>query len=192
MLCLDFVNTVDLRRSLAVEELHAYDDLVAWALAHDVVDEDGAGDLARRGREDPAGAARELARAVEVREALFEVLSSAVRGAPAPQDPLARVNAALAADASPPQLHPQDGRLALRWGAQASILGPVLRSAAELVSGPELARVRECPGSPGKACGWLFVDRTKNGNRIWCVGAACGNRTRAHRRYRRARGAADG
>jgi predicted RNA-binding Zn ribbon-like protein len=52
--------------------------------------------------------------------------------------------------------------------------------------------VRECPGSPGKACGWLFVDRTKNGNRIWCVGTACGNRTRAHRRYRRARDAADG
>jgi predicted RNA-binding Zn ribbon-like protein len=49
--------------------------------------------------------------------------------------------------------------------------------------------VRECPGSPGKACGWLFVDRTKNGSRIWCVGTLCGNRTRAHRRYERERDA---
>jgi len=124
-----------------------------------------------------------------VREALFEVLSAGVCGVPPAPDRLATVNAAIAAHASPPRLRPRDGGLVLRWGADDSILGPVLRSAAELLTGPDLARVRECPGSPGKACGWLFVDRTKNGSRIWCVGTLCGNRTRAQRRHRRQRDA---
>ncbi len=87
------------------------------------------------------------------------------------------------------RLEPDGERLALHWGAQDSILAPVLRSAAELLTGSDLARLRECPGSPGRACGWLFVDRTKNASRIWCVGALCGNRTRAHRRYSRERDA---
>jgi predicted RNA-binding Zn ribbon-like protein len=159
-------------------------DAEAWAAAHGVLDEEGSAARAARDRADPSAAARAFAEALDLREALFDVLSASVRGAPAPPGRLATVNAALAAHASPPRLEPGAERLELRWGPEDSVLGPVLRSAAELLTGPELARVRECPGSPGKACGWLFVDRTKNGSRIWCVGTLCGNRTRAHRRYR--------
>ena len=135
----------------------------------------------------PSGAARAFAEAIDLREALFEVLATSARGALQPARDLATVNAGLAAHASPPRLEPGPERLDLRWGAATSILGPVLRSATELLTGPDLPRLRECPGSPGRACGWLFVDRTKNGSRVWCVGALCGNRTRAHRRYKRER-----
>jgi predicted RNA-binding Zn ribbon-like protein len=189
MLCLDFVNTVDLRRSLRVEGLHSPADLVAWAAGHGVLDEEQAAARAARDRRDPSAAARAFAEAIDVREALFEALSAGVRGELPLRDHLATVNAALGAHASPPRLEPGPERLELRWGPEDSILGPVLRSAAELLTGPELPRLRECPGSPGKACGWLFVDTTKNGSRIWCVGTLCGNRTRAHRRYRRERDA---
>ncbi len=189
MLCLDFVNTVDLRRSLRVESLQSAADLVTWAGEHGVLDAEQVAARAARDQRDPSGAARAFAEAIDVREALFEVLSAGVRGVPPPPGHLATVNAALAAHAAPPRLAPEGDGLALHWGEDASILGPVLRSAAELVTGPELARLRECPGSPGKACGWLFVDRTKNGSRIWCVGTLCGNRTRAHRRYSRERDA---
>jgi predicted RNA-binding Zn ribbon-like protein len=189
MLCLDFVNTVDLRRSLRVESLHSAADLVSWAGEHGILDEKASAARAARDRRDPSGAARAFAEAIDLREALFEVLSASVRGVPPPPGDLATVNAGLAAHASPPRLEPGPERLELRWGPGDSVLGPVLRSAAELLTGPELPRLRECPGSPGKACGWLFVDRTKNGSRIWCVGTLCGNRTRAHRRYRRERDA---
>jgi predicted RNA-binding Zn ribbon-like protein len=189
MLCLDFVNTVDLRRSERLESLHSAADLVAWAAAHAVLDEQGAAAREARDRRDPSGAARAFAEAVDVREALFEVLSASVRGVLPPAADLATVNAGLAAHASPPRLAAGAERLDVRWGPDDSILGPVLRSAAELLTGPDLERLRECPGSPGKACGWLFVDRTKNGSRIWCVGTLCGNRTRAHRRYKRERDA---
>ncbi len=189
MLCLDFVNTVDLRRSARVESLHSAADLVAWAGEHGVLGEQERARRLAQLRRDPSAAAQAFAEAIAVREALFDVLSAGARGGLPPRGDLATVNAALAAHASPPRLEPDGERLALHWGAQDSILAPVLRSAAELLTGSDLARLRECPGSPGRACGWLFVDRTKNASRVWCVGALCGNRTRAHRRYSRERDA---
>ncbi len=191
MLCLDFVNTLDLRRSLRVEGLRTHGDLVAFLRERGLVDEGRARALDRRAEAEPAWAAARLDAARALRESLFDVLSAAVRGDAAPQGPLAAVNAALAQAAAPPRLVAHEGRLDLRWGTGEEPLAAVLRSAAELVSGDELRRVRECPGSPGKACGWLFVDRTKNGNRVWCVGGLCGNRTRAHR-HRRERAAREG
>jgi predicted RNA-binding Zn ribbon-like protein len=190
VLCLDFVNTLDLRRSLRVEGLRTHADLVAFLHAHDLLDDARAAALDARAEAEPGWAQARLDAALALREALFAVLSAAVRGAAPPPEDLAAVNAALAARAAPPRLVPAGGALGLRWGAEEDDpLAAVLRSAAELVSGDELGRVRECPGSPGKACGWLFVDRTKNGNRVWCVGGLCGNRTRAarHRRDQRER-----
>ncbi len=192
MLCLDFVNTLDLRRSLRLEHLATHADLVAWLREHELVSAERARELDERAARAPEAAQGDLDAALVLREALFGVLSAAVHGAPAPPEDLAAVNAALAAHASPPRLVSEEERLALRWGGEDEPLAAVLRSAAELVAGDELGRVRECPGSPGKACGWLFVDRTKNGNRVWCVGGLCGNRTRAHRRYRRERAARGG
>lgn len=61
-----------------------------------------------------------------------------------------------------------------------AILLPVLESARELLTGPELARIRRC-GAPD--CGWLFVDRSRNGTRRWCSMDGCGAREKM-RRYR--------
>src|SRR5262249_28188478 len=61
-----------------------------------------------------------------------------------------------------------------------AILLPVLESAHELLTGPELARIRRC-GAPD--CGWLFVDRSRNGKRRWCRMDGCGAREKM-RRYR--------
>jgi predicted RNA-binding Zn ribbon-like protein len=44
------------------------------------------------------------------------------------------------------------------------------------------SRLRQCQD---KDCGWLFLDRTKNGSRVWCSSADCGNRTRARRHHER-------
>ena len=46
----------------------------------------------------------------------------------------------------------------------------------------ERQRLRRC-GNP--RCRWLFVDRSRKGNRIWCEAAVCGNRMRVGRHRRR-------
>lgn len=47
---------------------------------------------------------------------------------------------------------------------------------------PEVTRIRIC-----RNCRWLFLDRSKNGSRLWCDMAVCGNRQKAKRHYHRRR-----
>ncbi|MFI6674974.1 CGNR zinc finger domain-containing protein [Kribbella sp. NPDC050470] len=46
----------------------------------------------------------------------------------------------------------------------------------------DLSRLRQCDDGD---CGWLFLDRSRNGSRRWCSSADCGNRARARRHYQR-------
>ena len=59
------------------------------------------------------------------------------------------------------------------WDAVADELLP-----AALALADERDRLRRC-GNP--RCRWLFVDRSRQGNRIWCEAAVCGNRMRVGR-----------
>jgi len=56
----------------------------------------------------------------------------------------------------------------------------IAHSALALGLSPMLARVKICGG-----CGWLFVDRTRNGKKRWCISSMCGSRDKARRYYAR-------
>lgn len=60
-------------------------------------------------------------------------------------------------------------------------------SALSLLSGERAGRLRICPN-----CRWLFMDRSRNGSRLWCDMAVCGNRQKARRHYRRRRATGEG
>jgi predicted RNA-binding Zn ribbon-like protein len=62
------------------------------------------------------------------------------------------------------------------------MLAPILRSTAELLTSPALARVRECDSD---TCWWLFLDGSKSGTRRWCDMKVCGNREKARRHHKR-------
>jgi predicted RNA-binding Zn ribbon-like protein len=62
------------------------------------------------------------------------------------------------------------------------ILNPLIRSAADLLVSDELKRVKRC-GDP--ACGWLFLDTSRNKSRRWCDMSDCGNRAKASRFYKK-------
>ncbi len=68
------------------------------------------------------------------------------------------------------------------WDAVTDDLLPASLALAE-----ERDRLRRC-GNP--RCRWLFVDRSRKQNRIWCEAAVCGNRMRVGR-HRRGPAAAD-
>lgn len=52
-------------------------------------------------------------------------------------------------------------------------------SALSLLAHPIRERIRICGN-----CAWLFLDRSRNGSRVWCDMAVCGNRQKAKRHYR--------
>jgi predicted RNA-binding Zn ribbon-like protein len=56
----------------------------------------------------------------------------------------------------------------------------LLDSAFRLYYGAEVDRVKVCGN-----CGWLFIDRTRNQNKRWCIAELCGSRTKARRYYQR-------
>jgi predicted RNA-binding Zn ribbon-like protein len=61
---------------------------------------------------------------------------------------------------------------------QSALAATTARSALRLIGEAPAHRIKIC-----RACGWLFLDQSKNGSRIWCDMAVCGNRSKARRSY---------
>jgi predicted RNA-binding Zn ribbon-like protein len=55
-----------------------------------------------------------------------------------------------------------------------------VKSAADLLISPEIKQLKECP-----ACGWLFLDKSKNQSRKWCSMSTCGDISKVTRNYQR-------
>jgi predicted RNA-binding Zn ribbon-like protein len=187
--CLDLANCVRWRLHDPANALATYGDVVRWARHERLLDDREARRLLGRAVEHPRRAAAAHRRAVALQEAIRAVLSAVAAGATPPAPALAGLQTELARAMVPVRLVPGgdgfrrewlDPRDDLGW-----MLGPVARSAADLLVSPQLRRLKECQGSPGRTCGFLFVDRTRNGSRRWCSGATCGNRTRLHRHHAR-------
>jgi|ERR1700730_11170100 predicted RNA-binding Zn ribbon-like protein len=179
-LCLDYANTLAWRGSASTESLHGLNDLVAWC--------EGAGVPARqdaRPRDRNAVDADLFPRAIAIRETIFRVFFAIAANEPLKDDDLHALNAALS-DA-PQRVGIARTKNGFAWRVAPSIpamtlLAPILWSAADLLAGPSLDRVRHCAN---ERCLWLFLDDSKSGNRRWCSMQACGNRAKAHRHYLR-------
>lgn len=185
---LDFANTVD--RTVHrpwVDRLKSYGDLLAWSSAAGILSA-GLPELTGAARAHPRQAAAVLARARELREALYRIFAALVAGtSPAAAD-LARMNAELARALSRSRIEPRDDGFAWSWDAKPPELDrplwPIVRSAAELLTSPERELVKRCAS---ETCLWLFLDGTKNHARRWCDMKVCGNRAKMRRHRRRAR-----
>ncbi|MGH6955018.1 MAG: CGNR zinc finger domain-containing protein [Alphaproteobacteria bacterium] len=186
-LCLDFVNTLSGRMDPApVERLQRYGDLVAWARNAGLMGRSRTSALLRAARQDPAHAARVLGRARAMRECVHRLCRAAADGRKARREDLEVLNDALADAVSHLKIGAAAGGVEWTWvGTEHALeqpLWPIARSTAELLTTSAAARVKECPG---RHCGWLFLDRTKNRSRRWCEMSVCGNRAKARRHYRR-------
>lgn len=130
-----------------------------------------------------ADAAAGRARIVALREACDRFFRDAAATGSGAAALLAPVLGACAA-----ALKGHDGRLALSGSPFGGSASPVAFEAALAISAlsllaPErLARIRICAN-----CAWLFLDASRNGSRVWCDMAVCGNRQKAKRHYSRHR-----
>jgi len=171
---LDVVNTVGWRLDPArtVERLPDGAALAQWARFVGLVDGAAADRLAggdgdrlaarlRRLRERLYRVVRPLALGDRPDPADVEALRREVAGA----QQRARVEAVMPLRLSPADL--ADGLALQAW---------------QLLEREDPARLRQCRAGD---CGWLFLDRTRNGSRVWCSSADCGNRDRARRHYAR-------
>ena len=192
-LCLDFTNTVDSRLvSEPGQHLRHYADLVRWGWHAGVLGEPQARRLLDAGARRPAQAAQTFAEAIVLRETIYRIFVAIARqGSPAPAD-LDGLHVAYCAALRHARLTRAMGGYEWRW-AEADILDrvtwPVVRSAVELLTSSDLARVKECANTAD--CGWLFLDRSKNGSRRWCSMDDCGSRDKMRRQYARRKAGAN-
>ena len=192
---LDLVNTVDwTSRGPENDRLTDYARLTRWA--------EGAGIVSRREgerlRREAAARPREAQAAYDAALWLRHVLQRLVASLAAGEKPgssLDELNDLLAGALKRLRIVPapkaKTGQSPVEWeweGRQddlESLLWPVLRSAADLLTSAEARRVRVCPSLD---CGWTYVDRSRNGMRRWCQMEVCGTlektRRRAERRQR--------
>jgi predicted RNA-binding Zn ribbon-like protein len=191
--CLDFVNTVGgrpraagaARTRVQDDKLASYPDLVAFGVHAGLLDEATGRRLLRRSEARPREATALLSRALALREALYRTLQALRLGRRPARADLRTVNAEIAAGRRREELVARRAGLRWQWRGAGlrleSPLWPIVRAAAALLPSPELAQLRLCGG---QACGWLFLDRSRNRSRRWCTMEDCGNLSKV-RRFRR-------
>ncbi|OGD44792.1 hypothetical protein A3K69_02395 [Candidatus Bathyarchaeota archaeon RBG_16_57_9] len=184
-LCLDFANTVDWRKGEPRELLRRAHDLADWAEQAGAVTGPETQELREGAALDPGRAEALHRRAIKLREAVYRVFKAHADGASPREADLEHLNRELADAHSHMRLTREGPSYALRLqAAPEKIIWSVAYSAVQLLTGPELNRVKEC-GDP--RCGWLFLDTSRNQSRRWCSMSDCGNRNKARTYYRRRR-----
>jgi len=192
---LDLVNTGDwTSRGVENDRLDGYDRLLEWAEGAGVI---GAAERARlRG-----GAARQPRRAASayaegrwtrlVLQRLFAAIAAGTRATPELRDFNALLERAVRHLAAEPRARDRrrgpspavGAALRLGWRGAAeeleSPLWPVVWSTAVLLSSEDAARIRVCARPD---CGWMYVDRSRNGLRRWCEMETCGTSEKTRRR----------
>lgn len=181
---LDFVNTVGGRVAYAVlrDKLPDYQTLARWSHLAGLLSIQEARRLRRAARLDPHRAARTLARAIRLREALYRIFRSLLEGGQPASVAVNILKKELATARAHQQLRVSGARFSWGWDDSTNSLDlPLWRvshSAADLLTSGAIAKLRQCGG---EECGWLFLDTSRNRRRRWCDMKDCGNRAKVRR-----------
>jgi predicted RNA-binding Zn ribbon-like protein len=179
-LALDFANTVGGSRARPTHDhISRYADLVAFARQAKIIDAETASGLLALAKDDVAGAVKVLDRSIRLREAVWHGFTR--RGGPKPSE--------LEVIASEGKIAAGHRNLAVGrnaftylWDDFAvsldRVLWPIAQSAIDILTSHDREVVRQCES---ETCAWVFLDRTRNHSRRWCVMGDCGNRAKARR-----------
>jgi len=174
---LDFVNTRSewiTRGPARTEWLTSYEAFLIWNSAVGLLSPAEVFRLIEQAGGRPTEAARRLTATLDFRIDLYDVLTARADETDGPFEAVARMIERASGRRQFVRSETDGGA----WELPEDLARPLDQLAllaADLLTGPELAHVRTCPG-----CGWLFLDA--RGRRRWCSMATCGNRAkvRAH------------
>lgn len=184
-LCLDFINTAGEHLAAQRSEyLKTYEDLLSWAVAAKVFDEEEKKRLLKRAEFEPAKADQTLTKAIKLREILFQILVAVSRDEACPSELLKSLNKYLTEALKHLQIEQANKSFAFEWkdseDSFEQIIWVVTWSAANLLAHEDLKFLKLCADN---SCGWLFLDTSKNKKRAWCDMKDCGNRNKLRRFY---------
>ncbi len=182
-LCLDFINTAGFHSDVKpVEYLNSYHDLIIWSRQIGLITNSEYENLCKSAARFDKKAGNILKQAIELREMLYRIFSSIVKGTPVKNKALVLFNKNFSKAVSNSQIIQERDGFHLDFLKQDEdlewVLYPIIQSAYELLMSDELKKVKMCADSK---CGWIFFDESKNQSRLWCDMKDCGNRAKANR-----------
>ncbi|HTZ97031.1 MAG TPA: ABATE domain-containing protein [Terriglobales bacterium] len=187
-LCLDFANTInywaepDLRKELITD----YPRLLQWAEESGAISRKTAEDLRELAADAPGNAQSALRSAIQLRDIIYNIFAAIAHRRGIPSTALAGLNKAVQRAFEHAQISHANRHFAWEWvlpeRSLDTMLWPVARAAADLLTSDDLPLVRQCASED---CAWLFLDKSKNHRRRWCDMKICGNRNKARRYYQR-------
>ncbi|WGF90505.1 CGNR zinc finger domain-containing protein [Marinivivus vitaminiproducens] len=180
---LDFANTAAGRDTgHPVEHLPDVAALTGRVEASGLLDEEAIARVRDALSVDPELGRRTYDEATRLREAIHRVGQALAHGQePDPRHVRRIAGWAAEAFAKGTLARTEDGVFRLdcaRTPPACALLGPLALAMVELLSSPDVRRIGQCEG---EGCGWLFIDRSRTGNRRWCDMRTCGNRNKAKR-----------
>lgn len=159
--CLDFAGTLKHRHTAPAERLVEPGVLSDWAVQAGLVDAA------------IAVSDRDLATAIEVREAIYRTATARLDGRePEPAD-VDLLNEQASRPRLTPRLLPNGGTR--REGTAPQLIASLAADLLDLLAGPDIDNVKRCD-HPN--CSLLFVDSSRAKNRHWCGMSTCGNRVK--------------
>lgn len=187
-LALDFVNTLEWRNGKSPNErLNRVPDLIDWAVESGMIGEEQAKGLERAVIKKPEIAKNWFTRILKTRETVYRIFSViSISGAPSKTD-FDQFNSILAQSMAQSRLERENDHYRWAWKGDDDslelLLWSIARSAADLLTSPDLHKLGECADDRG--CAYLFMDESRNHSRRWCSMEGCGNRAKARRHYER-------
>lgn len=180
---LDLVNTVTSRDIAPPKDwLDGYPRLIEWASLAGIAEAERLGELADLASASPEDAASALDRLKQFREALYAAYSALIEGEPPPASEVATIERVWKEAQSRQHLacgeHDVSTRFDMRTSGLDLIRDQIAGSAVELLCRLPSDRTRLCRG---ERCGWLFIDSSKGGQRVWCDMATCGNAAKSRK-----------
>lgn len=180
---LDFLNTVTARdMPTPLDWLDGYARLIDWAALAGVVGAETAVMLRKLAAASPRRAAEALTRARRLREASYQIFTALIAGAAAPSDAMEHLEGAWKRATNRARLTRAGDRIVVSLDAEESglelIADTLALNAIDLLLELPVGRARTCLGTH---CGWLFIDTSKGGRRVWCDMATCGNAAKSRR-----------
>lgn len=187
-LCFDFINTVNTRtKQFEVHEyLQDYQNFLLWCRKVEIIEKEKFTALAAYAQKNAAETKKALEKIKKTRENLYQLFSSIATDQvrQIPIIVLKRFNTDLQNALSHLQFELTEDELQQTWEPKKlPLLEPlwiVLKSANDILVDKKYERIKECP-----ACGWLFLDQTKNNKRRWCNPSTCGSIEKSKRYYRK-------
>lgn len=186
-LCFHFINTVNAWRGVNLHEyLDNYEEVLKWCNKVDILTEKKRKALQDHAAKHPAAAGTALQTLHDAREMLYHFFAAiaADDGRTMDSTILEKFNSTLSDALSHLQFSSTPTGIVPGWKEnKTDLLAPlwiVMQSAWEILTLEDHGRIKEC-----EACGWVFMDHTKNNKKRWCSHLTCGSIEKSKRYYHR-------